>query len=92
VPLADLPSLIGILAQASAEANARLMRSPAQPKAIDEWLTIAQACERLHCSKSFLYHAERHGLNARKLGRKLLFSQREIETYLNQQNRNYLAK
>lgn len=76
---AALPQVIGA-------AIARLLAPPvpaatkAQP--IDEWLSVGEASALLKVSKSFLYHADRHGITPRRIGKKLLFSRRELMAQL----------
>lgn len=53
----------------------------------DEWLTVREASGIFKISVSYLYHATRRKdapLPSRKIGKKLLFSRREIEQFLEQ--------
>lgn len=83
VDVADLPSVIGALAEIMATAQARLCAPAAQSRS-DELLDVAQAAARLHCSKDFLYrnHKRLPFTRADKIGRKVLFSSVGIDSYL----------
>ena len=86
VPVAELPALIGKLAEASAVAHARLSAPAPVPKvsAMDELLDVDQASARLGVSRSFLYHRKNLPFVRRVPGSRLLrFSARGIEEYLN---------
>jgi hypothetical protein len=85
-----LPSLIGVLARAQAEANARLLTPAsvpaANPTCPDELISCDEAAQRLGVSKSSLYHRNIPGVTVRRPGiRKLLFSARGIERLIEQQ-------
>ncbi len=84
LPPAELPRLLGDLAEIGATAQARLI-APAPVLQADELLTVKQAAARLRCSPDYLYKRRRELPFARRLGRKLLFSQNGIETYLAKQ-------
>jgi excisionase family DNA binding protein len=81
LPPSELPRLLGDLAEIAATAQARLIaQAPVlQP---DTLLTCKQAAARLSCSVDYLYKQGRELPFARRLGRKLLFSQNGIEEYL----------
>jgi excisionase family DNA binding protein len=83
VPVAELPSLIGKLAEASAVAIARLQSPAPAAKPIDELLSVSEAARRLGVSKTYLYHHEFPF--ARRVGRKLLFSAHGIQRFIEQQ-------
>ncbi|MGB6473824.1 MAG: helix-turn-helix domain-containing protein [Candidatus Sulfotelmatobacter sp.] len=83
VPAAELPRLLGDLREIEATALARLSApAPAQPA--DELLSVKQAAQKLGCSTDFLYKRGPFPF-ARRLGRKLMFSQNGIEKYLREQ-------
>jgi hypothetical protein len=84
LPPAELPRLLGDLAEIQATAQARLT-APAPALPADELLTCKQAAARLNCSPDYLYRRGRDLPFARRLGRKLLFSQNGIASYLAKQ-------
>jgi excisionase family DNA binding protein len=83
LPPEALPRLLGDLAEIAATAQARLS-APASVQQADELLTVTEACARLHCSRDYLYKNATSLPFTRHLGRKLLFSARRIEQYLQQ--------
>ncbi len=78
---AELPRLIGELAEISAVASARLA-SPATASRPDESLTVEEASQRLGLSKSYLHHNWRKFKFTRQEGRKILFSSNGLDAYL----------
>jgi hypothetical protein len=80
LPPEALPRLLGDLAEIQATAQQRLTSAPAPVQQADELLNVAQAAERLHCSKVYLYKTALPF--KRKLGRKLLFSSAGITEFL----------
>ena len=78
--LAELPRLLGDLAEISAVATARLV-SPVIERP-DELLDVAQAAERMNLSKDYLYRHSRRFPFTRRQGRKLLFSSNGLDSYL----------
>ncbi|MGB7602836.1 MAG: hypothetical protein WBM24_21220, partial [Candidatus Sulfotelmatobacter sp.] len=48
LPPAELPKLLGDLAEIGATAQARLSALAPVQTAADEWLTVAEACAKLH--------------------------------------------
>jgi excisionase family DNA binding protein len=80
LPPAELPRLLGDLAEVQATALARLSAAPVAQA--DEWLTVRQAAQKLGCSTDYLYKNSASLPFARHLGRKLLFSTHGIEDYL----------
>jgi excisionase family DNA binding protein len=79
----ELPHFLGILEEARQIARLRLMPATPAPYPPDALLTVKQAAERLQCSRDYLYKTALPF--KRKLGRKLLFSSREIDEYLGRQ-------
>jgi hypothetical protein len=84
LPPAELPRLLGDLAEIAATAQARLS-APAPVPLADELLTCRQAAEKLGCSKDFLYRGNFPFVV--RLGRKRMFSSNGIATYLRQQQK-----
>jgi hypothetical protein len=84
LPPESLPRLLGDLAEIAATATARLSAPAPVPQA-DELLTCKQAAARLNCSPDYLYRRGRELPFSRRLGRKLLFSQNGIASYLAKQ-------
>ena len=84
VPPEALPRLLGDLAEIQATAQARLT-APAPAQQADALLSVAQAAQKLGCSRDFLYRGKFPF--ARRLGRKLMFSSNGIEEYLKKQGR-----
>jgi predicted DNA-binding transcriptional regulator AlpA len=84
LPADKLPWLLGDLEVVRTTALARLS-APAPAHAPDVLLTVKQAAAKLNCSAATLY--KRDFPFKRKLGRKLLFSSNEIETYLRHQSK-----
>jgi excisionase family DNA binding protein len=82
LPPAELPRLLGDLAEIAATAQARLS-APVPALPADELLTVKQAAAKLNCSKDTLY--KRDFPFVRRLGRKRLFSSNGIEEYLRKQ-------
>jgi excisionase family DNA binding protein len=82
LPVAELPHLIGCLTEVAETARARLYRpepsGEASPPRSGDWLTIAEAARRLHCSPSFLYRHSRE-FRAQHVGRALRFPARALE-------------
>ena len=83
LPPAELPRLLGDLAEIAATAQARLSAAPAPVQRADELLSCKQAAQVLGCSPDYLY--KREFPFVRRLGRKRMFSRNGIETYLHQQ-------
>jgi excisionase family DNA binding protein len=83
LPPAELPLLLGDLEVVRATAYARLSAAPAPVQSADELLTVAQAAQKLGCSKYYLYKTTLPFL--RRLGRKRMFSKNGIEAYLAKQ-------
>lgn len=82
VPSADLPQLIGGLAQANAVAFSRLSPTPSAASEPDQLLNIEQAAARLNLSPAYLYrHSGQLPFTIRQ-GRKLLFSTAGITKYI----------
>ena len=79
--LAELPRLLGDLAEISAVATARLVR-PAIETRPDESLTVEQASKRLGLSKSYLHHNWKTFKFARQEGRKILFSSKGLDAHI----------
>ena len=86
IPVESLPRLLGDLEEVKAVAFSRLTASALAPAAPEEWLTAAEASARLHCSRVYLYKNSHTLPFARHLGKKLLFSARGIEEYLEQKS------
>ena len=82
LPPAELPRLLGDLAEIQATAQARLS-APAPVLPTDELLSVAQAAAKLGCSRDFLYKNDFPFV--RRLGRKRLYSSQGINTYLARQ-------
>jgi excisionase family DNA binding protein len=82
LPPAELPRLLGDLEEVRTTALARLS-APAPLIPSDELLTVAQAAQKLGCSRDFLYRGKFPFV--RRLGRKLMFSRVGIEEYLRKQ-------
>lgn len=80
-PADTLPRVLGMLREIESVAISRLSQ-PAPAQAADEWLTVAEACSKLHCSRIYLYKNAASLPFARHLGKKLLFSNRGIDRYL----------
>jgi excisionase family DNA binding protein len=85
LPVSQLPRLLADLREVECTALARLS-TPSPAPVAEEWLTVAQASERLHCSRVYLYKNAHTLPFARHLGKKLLFSARGIEDYLQQKS------
>ena len=83
LPPAELPRLLGDLAEVQATAQARLSVPAPAPAPSDELLNVSQAAAKLNCSKDTLY--KRDFPFVRRLGRKRLFSSRGIDDYLARQ-------
>jgi predicted DNA-binding transcriptional regulator AlpA len=83
LPPEALPRLLGDLAEIQATAHARLSAPAPAPALPDELLNVAQAAQKLGCSRDFLYRGKFPF--ARRLGRKLMFSRVGIEEYLRKQ-------
>jgi|HubBroStandDraft_6_1064221.scaffolds.fasta_scaffold1835067_1 hypothetical protein len=82
LPAAELPRLLGDLAEIAATAQARLSAPAPMPQA-DELLSVKQAALKLGCSTAYLY---RNALPfVRRMGRKRMFSRVGIEEYLRKQ-------
>jgi hypothetical protein len=78
----ELPALLGELEIIRATALMRITQ-PAPVVQADELLDINQASQRLGTSVDYLYrHAESLPFT-RRIGRKLLFSSRGVESYIN---------
>jgi hypothetical protein len=82
LPPAELPRLLGDLAEIQATAQARLS-TPAPALPADELLSVVQAAAKLGCSRDFLYKNEFPFV--RRLGRKRLYSSQGIEECLRRQ-------
>jgi predicted DNA-binding transcriptional regulator AlpA len=80
LPPEALPRLLGDLAEITATAQQRLTPSAPAPAPPDELLNVAQASQKLGCSRDFLYRGKFPFV--RRLGRKLMFSRLGIEEYL----------
>jgi excisionase family DNA binding protein len=78
---AELPELIGALAQINAVATARLT-TPAVTAKPDELLDIEETARRMGVSRDYLYRAHRRLSFTRRQGRKLLFSSSGLDNYL----------
>jgi predicted DNA-binding transcriptional regulator AlpA len=82
VPASSLPGFIAGLAEANAVALQRLVTPVAQPaKQADRLLSVSEAAALLGCGKSILYHG-RLALTPRRVGRRLMFSEVEIQSYI----------
>jgi Helix-turn-helix domain len=82
VPASSLPGFIAGLAEANAVALQRLVTPAPQPtKQVDRLLSVSEAAAMLGCGKSILYHG-RLGLNPKRIGRRLMFSEDEIQKYI----------
>lgn len=83
LPSEQLPAFIGLLAQATAEANARLLRpAPALPDD-SKLLNIAEASQVIGCSVHWLRrHPELPCI--RRIGKKVLFHSSELQKYIKQ--------
>jgi excisionase family DNA binding protein len=80
-----LPKLLADLREVECTALARLSAPAPAQQPPDELLTTAQAAERLHCSKVYLYKNAHTLPFACHLGKKLLFSADGIKEYLAKQ-------
>jgi excisionase family DNA binding protein len=78
---AELPRLIGELAEINAVATARLT-SPTVTAKPDELLDIEETARRMGVSRDYLYRAHRRLPFTRRQGRKLLFSSLGLDSYL----------
>ena len=77
---AELPKLIGELAEISAVASARLA-SPAIERE-DSLLSVEQAAARMHVSENYLYRNSKRLPFVRRIGRKVLFSSSGLDKFL----------
>ena len=78
---AELPALIGALAEIAATAQVRLM-APAVEARPDESLSVAETAKRMGVSESYLYHHHKKFKFARREGGRLLFSSAGLDSYL----------
>jgi hypothetical protein len=78
---AELPRLLGELAEISARAQARLM-APAVEARPDESLSVGETAKRMGVSESYLYHHRKKFKFARREGGRLLFSSSGLDNYL----------
>jgi hypothetical protein len=83
LPPLELPRFMGRLEEARLTALARLTPKAPAPAPPDELLNIAQATQKLGCSRDFLY--KRDLPFVRRLGRKRMYSLVGIEEYLRKQ-------
>jgi hypothetical protein len=88
-PRESLPALIGVLARAQAEANARLQAPAPQLRQIDELISTSEAARRLGISKTLLYHKDFPFTVRDPQTRRLRFSARGIEKYIAEQTNNH---
>lgn len=88
MPVTDLPSFIGKLAEASAVAHARLTAPAPAQKQADELLPTAEAARRLAISKTTLYHKNFPFTIRDPRTRRLRFSAAGIQRYIEQQTKN----
>jgi predicted DNA-binding transcriptional regulator AlpA len=77
-----LPELYGELELVRATVWQRLSAPAAAPVSHDELLDVAQASERLGCSRDYLYRHHHKFPFTRRMGRKLVFSSLEIDRYI----------
>jgi hypothetical protein len=81
---ADMPRILGMLAEISAVAQARLSApAPAPATGQDVLLNVREAAAKLHCSTATLY--KKDFPFTKRLGAKRLFSSRGIDEYLARQ-------
>ena len=83
----ELPSLIGELESLKAAAWARLTSPVPTAQQHDSLLSIEEAAERLGMSVKWLYSNHRDMPFARKQGKRILFSSRGIDSYINKGKR-----
>jgi excisionase family DNA binding protein len=84
LPAAELPHLIGELAEIRAVALSRLA-APAAQASTDRLLDVAEVASVLHVSEDYLYRHSRRLPFARRIGRRLLFSASALDNYLRKQ-------
>lgn len=82
LPVANLPVFLGGLETARCVALSRLMAPAAAATNNDELLDVTEAARRLNCSESYLYRHWRSYPFTRREGKKLLFSAKGIERYI----------
>jgi hypothetical protein len=80
LPAADLPGLIGELAEVNAVALARLAAPPAA--AHDELLDVTETARRLGVSEDYVYRHHRRFSFTRRQGKKLLFSSLGLDRHM----------
>jgi len=78
---AELPALIGQLAEINAVALARIA-TPAVQARPDESLSVGETAKRMGVSESYLYHHHKKFKFARREGGRLLFSSAGLDAYL----------
>jgi len=76
----ELPEFLGELEHVRVTALARIT-TPAVER-LDELLDVEETARRMNVSTNYLYHAHRTLPFARRVGRKLLFSSRGLDSYL----------
>jgi excisionase family DNA binding protein len=84
IPRERLPELCAELELLRATAWQQLSLPVITPNGHDELLNVRAACERLGCSRNYLYrHAGRYPFT-RRMGRTLRFSSNGIDEYIRQ--------
>jgi excisionase family DNA binding protein len=79
----ELPGLLGEIEEIRCTAMARLIAPAAAPSSCaDELLPIEEASRRLGVSEDYLYRHKDEMPFSRRIGRKVLFSSRGIERYI----------
>ncbi len=83
VPVTELAGFIGTLATANAIAISRLTPAPMPvPVKHDSLISIEEAARRLGVSKDYIYRNHSRFDFARREGRRLLFSAKGIDEYI----------
>lgn len=82
VPAPELPAFLGAIETARVVALSRLQSPAPAPRSADELLSVAEASRRLGVSKHYLYRHNDFPF-VRRMGKKLLFSARGLESYIN---------
>jgi hypothetical protein len=80
----ELPRLLGELAEIQATATARLTAVLPAPIA-DEMLDVKKAASRMGVSPAYLYRHHDRLPFTRRIGRRLLFSSKGLELYMQKQ-------
>lgn len=82
----ELPGLLGQIEEIRVTALARLTAPPPAPPAEDELLDVETAANKLGMSTDYLYRNHRQFSFTRRVGKRLLFSKRQLEKYIRTAN------